>query len=234
MPTTTNFGWTTPADTDLVKDGAAAIRTFAGNVDTSLVDLKGGTTGQYLQKNSGTDLDYVWADVSAGGLTLIATATPSGASSLSFSTISASYTHLFLTWDSVFQSATGYWNIRLNGDTGTKYLWTAWCNQDGTAIMQKALTTEFGDARESGPIGETGTTNVFGTNNYGQFTVFNYSNTSVKKRVQWSSQSAITGTQRYPIISNGVFNETSAITSIDFLRSASQTITGTFYLYGVK
>jgi hypothetical protein len=60
MPTTTNFGWTTPADTDLVKDGAAAIRTLAGNIDTSLVDLKGGTTGQVLAKASNTDLDYSW------------------------------------------------------------------------------------------------------------------------------------------------------------------------------
>jgi hypothetical protein len=61
MPTTTNFGWTTPADTDLVKDGAAAIRTLAGNIDTSLVDLKGGTTGQVLAKNSNTDLDFTWS-----------------------------------------------------------------------------------------------------------------------------------------------------------------------------
>ena len=61
MPTTTNFGWTTPADTDLVKDGAAAIRTLAGNIDTSLVDLKGGTTGQVLAKTSNTDLDFTWA-----------------------------------------------------------------------------------------------------------------------------------------------------------------------------
>jgi hypothetical protein len=61
MPTTTNFGWTTPADTDLVKDGAAAIRTLAGNIDTSLVDLKGGTTGQVLAKASNTDLDFTWS-----------------------------------------------------------------------------------------------------------------------------------------------------------------------------
>jgi hypothetical protein len=61
MPTTTNFGWTTPADTDLVKDGAAAIRTLGSAIDTSLVDLKGGTTGQLLSKNSNTDLDFTWA-----------------------------------------------------------------------------------------------------------------------------------------------------------------------------
>lgn len=61
MPTTTNFGWTTPADTDLVKDGALAIRTLGNGIDTSLLDLKGGTTGQNLRKNSNTDLDFTWA-----------------------------------------------------------------------------------------------------------------------------------------------------------------------------
>jgi hypothetical protein len=60
MATTTNFGWETPDDTDLVKDGAAAIRTALGGVDTSFVDLKGGTTGQVLSKASNTDLDYTW------------------------------------------------------------------------------------------------------------------------------------------------------------------------------
>lgn len=62
MATTTNFGWTTPDDTDLVKDGAAAIRTALGGVDTSFVDLKGGTTGQVLAKNSNTDLDFTWTE----------------------------------------------------------------------------------------------------------------------------------------------------------------------------
>lgn len=60
MATTTNFGWETPDDTDLVKDGAAAIRTLGSSIDSSLVDLKGGTTGQVLSKNSATDMDFIW------------------------------------------------------------------------------------------------------------------------------------------------------------------------------
>lgn len=60
MATTTNFGWETPDDTDLVKDGAAAIRTSLNGVDASFADLKGGTTGQVLSKASGTDLDFTW------------------------------------------------------------------------------------------------------------------------------------------------------------------------------
>jgi hypothetical protein len=60
MPNTTNFNWATPADTDLVKDGASAIRTLGNSIDTSFVDLKGGTTGQVLSKTSNTDLDFTW------------------------------------------------------------------------------------------------------------------------------------------------------------------------------
>ena len=66
MANTTNFNWETPDDTDLVKDGAAAIRTLAGAIDTSLVDLKGGTTDQVLAKNSGTDMDFKWVADASG------------------------------------------------------------------------------------------------------------------------------------------------------------------------
>ena len=75
MPTTTNFGWTTPADTDLVKDGAAAIRTLGNGIDTSFLDLKGGTTGQVLSKNSNTDLDYAWITPNVGDITEVAAGT---------------------------------------------------------------------------------------------------------------------------------------------------------------
>lgn len=64
MATTTNFGWETPDDTDLVKDGALAIRTLGSAIDTSLVDLKGGTTGQVLSKASNTDMDFNWTTIS--------------------------------------------------------------------------------------------------------------------------------------------------------------------------
>lgn len=69
MATTTNFGWETPDDTDLVKDGAAAIRTALNGVDTSFVDLKGGTTGQILSKATNADLDYTWITPNPGDIT---------------------------------------------------------------------------------------------------------------------------------------------------------------------
>jgi hypothetical protein len=64
--TTPNFGWSVPTSTDLVKDGATAIETLGDSIDASLVDLKGGTTGQILAKNSNTDMDFTW---SAAGMT---------------------------------------------------------------------------------------------------------------------------------------------------------------------
>jgi hypothetical protein len=58
--TTPNFGWAVPTSTDLVKDGAVAIETLGDAIDASLVDLKGGTTGQVLSKASNTDMDFSW------------------------------------------------------------------------------------------------------------------------------------------------------------------------------
>ena len=44
MANTTNFGWETPDDTDLVKDGAAAIRTLGSAIDTTVKALNPETT----------------------------------------------------------------------------------------------------------------------------------------------------------------------------------------------
>ena len=60
--TTPNFGWSVPTSTDLVKDGATAIETLGDSIDASLVDLKGGTSGQVLSKNSNTDMDFTWIE----------------------------------------------------------------------------------------------------------------------------------------------------------------------------
>ena len=64
--TTPNFGWAVPTSTDLVKDGAVAIETLGDSIDASLVDLKGGTTGQVLAKATNTDMDFTWSTPSAG------------------------------------------------------------------------------------------------------------------------------------------------------------------------
>jgi hypothetical protein len=54
MATTTNYGWETPDDTDLVKDGAAAIRTLGSSIDTTTKNLNPETTLGDLAYRSAT------------------------------------------------------------------------------------------------------------------------------------------------------------------------------------
>jgi hypothetical protein len=97
MATTTNYGWTTPDDTALVKDGAAAIRTLGSSIDSTvfsnasagipktIVDAKGdliaatasdtvarvavGTNGQVLVADSTAATGVAWATPVSGSIT---------------------------------------------------------------------------------------------------------------------------------------------------------------------
>jgi hypothetical protein len=90
MATTTNYSWATPDDTDLVKDGAAAIRTLGSSADTTVKNLNPGTTagdidyytsgtakarigigtaGQVLAVNSGATAPE-WKTIPGGGKVL--------------------------------------------------------------------------------------------------------------------------------------------------------------------
>jgi hypothetical protein len=63
---TSNFNWQMPTATDLVTDLPADFEVFGQAVDTSLADLKGGTTNQVLAKNSNTDMDFKWVTDATG------------------------------------------------------------------------------------------------------------------------------------------------------------------------
>jgi len=58
-----------PTPTDLVTSLPADFEVFGQAVDSTLADLKGGTTGQVLSKNSNTDMDFVWVTDAAGDIT---------------------------------------------------------------------------------------------------------------------------------------------------------------------
>jgi hypothetical protein len=60
MATSPLYNWPEPDNTDLVKNGALAIRTAVNAIDTSMGDLLGGTTGQVLSKTSNTNMDFTW------------------------------------------------------------------------------------------------------------------------------------------------------------------------------
>jgi hypothetical protein len=115
MATTTNYSWTTPDDTDLVKDGASAIRTLGSSADTTVKDLNPGTTagdidyytsstakarvaigtaGQILQVNAGATAPE-WAAPAGGGGKVLQVV--SGATTTNTSIASTSLTDTTLT-----------------------------------------------------------------------------------------------------------------------------------------
>jgi len=65
-----------PTPTDLVTDLPADFEVFGQAVDTSMADLKGGTSGQILAKNSNTDMDFVWITNDQGDITGITASSP--------------------------------------------------------------------------------------------------------------------------------------------------------------
>ena len=65
-----------PTPTDLVTDLPADFEVFGQAVDTSMADLKGGTSGQILSKNSNTDMDFVWVANDQGDITGITASSP--------------------------------------------------------------------------------------------------------------------------------------------------------------
>jgi hypothetical protein len=75
MATSPLFGWEEPDDVDLVKDGAAAIRTLGNAIDASMGDLLGGTSGQILAKNSNSNMDFTWITNDVGDITAVTAGT---------------------------------------------------------------------------------------------------------------------------------------------------------------
>lgn len=246
MATTTNYGWTTPDDTALVKDGAAAIRTLGSSVDTTTKNLNPettlgdiayrsstanvktrlgiGTTGQVLTVAGGVPS---WATVAGGGMTLLSTTTLSGTLT-TVSSISQDYNNLFIIVKKVDPSTNAN-EIRVlpNGSTTNSY-------SGGVRTPSGAGVTY----RVAGAINlslgydSTWTAN---TDNSWALTIYNYTNTSSYKSFNFQGiwQNGNNGTSGG--FGGGGINTNSAITSLGFDAEGTATMNGgTVLIYGVK
>ena len=249
MATTTNYGWTTPDDTALVKDGASAIRTLGSSVDTTTKALNPsttlgdieyrsstantntrlgiGTSGQYLTVSGGVP---AWGDVSAGGMTLISTTTLSGATT-TLSSIPQTYNSLFL----VITGMTGNTSdnkLRCLPNNSTTLSNTAGTMDDGTNTG-----TSFGRSSTTIQLVQTVSTSRTDANNAWALSFYNYTSTTAYKPFEFSGffVNSSGGASNNAIFAGGAFRSNTAITSLVFDYGGTNTFAGgTVLLYGVK
>jgi hypothetical protein len=253
MATTTNYSWTTPDDTDLVKDGAAAIRSLGTAIDSTvftnagaaiaktIVDAKGdiiaataadtvsrlavGANDTVLTADSSTATGLKWGAPSSGGMTLISTTTLTGAT-VSLTSIPATYNDLRIVVKNFLPATDSkYMSMRINGDSGANR------HQDvaGTgATAQSFAATFIGLSQRNDNAVGNGLINI---------DVFDYKNTTTWKmvRIEALTTDPTTTTNFGYQRLLGFYNQTSAISSLDFLVEAGGNFTsGTVLLYGVK
>ena len=248
MATTTNYGWTTPDDTALVKDGAAAIRTLGTSVDTSVKSLNPGTTsgdldyytsgtakarigigtnGQVLTSNGSIPS---WQTIAGGGLTLLSTTTLSGAST-TISSISQSYKYLMAVFNGIYTSAgdTIEMRVGING-TATGSQESVLLNVTNTAVAA-VENTSIGNYLQ---FGYSSNGNVGQQPANGTFAIFNYTTANVKFFSGVSRNRNNTNANRITSYSTGQFTGSAAITSLVFTLGSGNFSGGTVLLYGVN
>jgi hypothetical protein len=211
----------------LADNAVVAAKISAGSVGTVAISSGSATSGQILQANGSGAVTFE-TPAAGGGLTLIATATPSAASSLSFTSIPGTYKHLQLVWLDVFQSVTSpWWGIRFNNDsTSGQYF----ARQRGVSTSNSTATM-IGTTNQNAPIGATTTSStVYNSQSKGTLDIFLYTESQNKFFRMVSINDPTDGVAEW----TGVYIGTAAVTSLDFVRSSTQTITGKFYLYGVS
>jgi len=256
MATTTNYGWTTPDDTALVKDGAAAIRTLGSSVDTTTKALNPsttlgdieyrsstantntrlgiGTSGQVLSVSGGVP---AWVTASSGGMTLIQEVVANANSSITFSSIPQTHKQLLLLWTNVLHSTTGsQFSIRLNNNSNSVYAYVGGIFSTAGNSLTGGTDAEFKNA----PFGQNSTNNNLTGTASGELLIDNYTSATLLKRydVRFRYQNTTTNETRLDQYI-GTFDSTTAITSIEIVRlSGSATLSNvtntSIRLYGLS
>jgi hypothetical protein len=182
-----------------------------------------GTDAQILVADSTASTGLKWATPASGGMTLLSTTTLSGSNSITISSISQSYTNLFVVmYGMTNATANAYRAIQPNA-TGNI---TAYFGSDGTSTV----TSDDNDAIYLQPLSFQSTFND--ANNTHSLWIYNYSNTTNYK--PYSLSGSVYNTVQRPYIQGGSINTNSAISSLQFLQGAYNFTAGTVKIYGVN
>jgi len=243
MATTTNYGWVTPDDTALVKDGAAAIRTLGSSVDTTTKALNPettlgdlayrsstanvktrlglGTAGQVLTVNSGASAPE-WATASSGGMTLISTTTLSGATT-TLSSIPQTYNSLFLIITGMTAN-TDNQQFRCKINNTTTHSISRVDNGSAASQENQAINLAFNNTLRTN------------ANNAWALTIDNYTSTSAFKPITFNGRYITSASADNYTFAGGAFLSNSAVTSIvfDYGGGGVTFAGGTILFYGVK
>jgi hypothetical protein len=226
MATTSNFSWATPDDSASVKDGASAIRSLGTAIDTALVDLKGGTTGQTLTKATNTDMDFAWATpAAAGGMTLISTTSLSGELT-NITSIPSGYKSLLLRVLGAYGTNAGTLQFRFNNDSGNpSYVTTNDSYSTSLSVSGLGGTWMFGGTCYNGSIGSTNIVEMY---------IPNYTSTTQKKAAYTYNATRSNDSNNISLgFRQNYWDNTSAITQIN-IGGFSSFAAGTALLYGVN
>lgn len=180
------------------------------------------------------------ATFSSGGMTLISEQVASGASSLSFSSIAGTYKQLYLIWSGIYHSNTdSTFDIRLNNDSGSNYSLGRTQFQNSGVTQADGIGTVLAVNSSFAPFGYQVTSTTSSKTAKGYLIIDNYASTTKHKayNANWSFENRFS--EDCMMLLNGMYLSTSAITSIDIVRTAG---TGTFsnlsnssiLLYGVS
>jgi hypothetical protein len=138
---TANFGWVMPDPVDLVTNLPADFEVFGQAVDSTFVDLKGGTTGQILSKNTNADMDFVWTSANPGDITGVTAGTGiSGGGTSGDVTITNSMATAMTTSGDLIQATGSGTFARLATGTSGQYLTTNGTTNSWAAISAGSMT----------------------------------------------------------------------------------------------
>jgi hypothetical protein len=218
-----------------------------GGIQPTIVDAKGdlitavaadtparlavGSNDQVLMADSTTATGLKWATASAGGMTQLATSTPSGVSSVSFSSIASTYKHLLITFSDIYGTVDEQ-NLlfRFNGDTGSNY---SYYQISGTGSTAAAISSQGTDnARFSSVI--TAATALYNRTN-GFLWIYNYAQTGYSRQIAGSAEGYMNaGSGRIRWMNGLWINTANALDQVDMSLGSGNFSAGKITLYGVS